>query len=494
MDILIDGFDNVKTINEKIISDDSRTFEERRKMLDDLKNLSNDSFGEQIKTIEQFTDKAVDANDLLATSDAKLLNEKIRSLGLSEIIEGRLLEIIRERRTATSDLAELEKQINDEQKEADLENAEKEKEARDKKHQDRLAGLELTLREEALMVEEDRINRLISEEEYQMQISELQRKYLEDRLADITAHYGAASNEARAAQADLTAFNQGEYKKDVDAHKAAQEKKKREAFQVFNAMSQAAAGFNQMAIDQERARLEGLKENLAEGQSLRKSEYNKLKKQQKTQVIISGITEVANIWQGAMSMGNPIVGAIIGALFTALAIARTAKNINAIESQKFGLGGRIKAVRRLAMGGMLRGPLHRDGGIPGVVKSTGQPIEMEDGEIILNRRVGLDPAGLAAASELNHRYGGVKFFQTGGPINPISSIASGSSSAASNNSQAGAEFARESLELQRQQIAETAALRSDVTSWQTNLKVNNNVNETREGINVINKLETDAAF
>src|SRR5690606_25400187 len=131
-----------------------------------------------------------------------------------------------------------------------------------------------------------------------------------------------------------------------------------------------------------------------------------------------GIAEVANIWQSASQMGWP-VGIIIGALMTALAVARTSKNLQAIDSQKFGSGGRIQAARRLAMGGMLRGPLHRDGGIPGVVKSTGQPIEMEGGEIVLTRRVGMDPAGLAAASELNARYGGVKFFQTGGPINPI---------------------------------------------------------------------------
>ena len=34
----------------------------------------------------------------------------------------------------------------------------------------------------------------------------------------------------------------------------------------------------------------------------------------------------------------------------------------------------------------------------------------EDGEIIHNRKVGMEPAGLAVASELNARYGGIRFY------------------------------------------------------------------------------------
>lgn len=112
LDILIDGFDNQKTINERLIKDEQKTFEERRKILNDTVDLSNGSFQKQIETIQQFTGIVVDSNDLINTSDSVALNQKIRSLGLSEIIEGRLLEVIRDRRLAVLDLSEATTELN----------------------------------------------------------------------------------------------------------------------------------------------------------------------------------------------------------------------------------------------------------------------------------------------------------------------------------------------------------------------------------------------
>lgn len=111
LDILIDGFDNQKTINERIIADETRTFSERQKLLEETKRLADNSFNAQIGIIEEFAGRQVDANDLVNTSDAVTLNNKIRALGLSEIVEGRLLEIIRDRRTATQDLIETERDL-----------------------------------------------------------------------------------------------------------------------------------------------------------------------------------------------------------------------------------------------------------------------------------------------------------------------------------------------------------------------------------------------
>lgn len=114
LDILIDGFDNQKTINEKLIDDERKTFEERFKILEQTEALAQKSFDKQIATIQQFTGLQVNANALLAEQDATRLNQRIRDLGLSETIEGRLLEIIRERKTALSDLNEVETELNDE--------------------------------------------------------------------------------------------------------------------------------------------------------------------------------------------------------------------------------------------------------------------------------------------------------------------------------------------------------------------------------------------
>lgn len=108
LDILIDGFDNQKSVNERLLQDEALTAQERIRILQETSDLADESFLKQIQTIQQFTGVQVDSNDLINESNAVVLNEKIRSLGLSEIIEGRLLEIIRDRKTANQDLAEAE--------------------------------------------------------------------------------------------------------------------------------------------------------------------------------------------------------------------------------------------------------------------------------------------------------------------------------------------------------------------------------------------------
>lgn len=113
LDILIDGFDNQRTINERIIADDRATLAIREGIFEETARLAQDSFNQQIATIQQFTDEQVNANELLAESDAVRLNERIRALGLSEIIEGRLLEIIRERRIVEQELGEAERDLNE---------------------------------------------------------------------------------------------------------------------------------------------------------------------------------------------------------------------------------------------------------------------------------------------------------------------------------------------------------------------------------------------
>ncbi|MCI5082136.1 MAG: hypothetical protein MRY78_10595 [Saprospiraceae bacterium] len=114
LDILIDGFDNQKAINERLIQDDKKTLEERQRLLEETRELADASFKRQIETIQEFTNVAVNANELLSESDAVRLNKQIRSLGLSEVIEGRLLEVIRDRRTAIQDLSETQQELSDE--------------------------------------------------------------------------------------------------------------------------------------------------------------------------------------------------------------------------------------------------------------------------------------------------------------------------------------------------------------------------------------------
>lgn len=174
LDILIDGFDNVKTINEKILADDKLTIDQRMAKLEELRGLARNSFNEQIATIQQFTGAQIDANDLLATSDAELLNQKIRNLGLSEVIEGRLLEVIRERRLALSDLGEFEKQLSQERI-ADLEAAQQKYqetmvEAELRVQQLRITAMEEGLEKELAQLDFDHQQKLAKLEEQRQEI------------------------------------------------------------------------------------------------------------------------------------------------------------------------------------------------------------------------------------------------------------------------------------------------------------------------------------
>lgn len=106
LDILIDGFDNQKTINERVIADEKRRFDERRKLLEETIALQKDILKQEVAEIQKVAKQKIDIADLIATSDSKQLNDKIRAIGLSEILEGRLLEVVREARTQESELTQ----------------------------------------------------------------------------------------------------------------------------------------------------------------------------------------------------------------------------------------------------------------------------------------------------------------------------------------------------------------------------------------------------
>jgi len=104
LDILIDGFDNQKTVNELSIADDKERFDKRRKLLTDTIDLQKKILKEEVSEIGRATKKEINIRELIEEQDSKILNEKIRSYGLSEILEGRLLEIVREARTQEREL------------------------------------------------------------------------------------------------------------------------------------------------------------------------------------------------------------------------------------------------------------------------------------------------------------------------------------------------------------------------------------------------------
>ena len=133
LDVLIDFHDKVKVVNEQIIADDTVSNTRRQALLEETKSLSDKSFNEQVKTLQDFVYKRIDLNsqlsddqkallkekteisdieELLAIKDAKEFNKKLRQLGLSEIFETRTIEVIKEKIQSNYDLLESEKELN----------------------------------------------------------------------------------------------------------------------------------------------------------------------------------------------------------------------------------------------------------------------------------------------------------------------------------------------------------------------------------------------
>ena len=344
LDILIDGFDNQKTINERLINDENKTFEERRKILEDTRKLSDDSFAKQIETIQKFTGIQVDANEFIAEQDAIALNQKIRNLGLSEIIEGRLLEIIRDRKTAIQDLNEAEKGLNDAEKKSKEEAAKKQKEQfklqKERVEQEydlRLSEIDLMKATEdektklALQAEKDRLEKLLKlAEAGQSEMSDIEIKTLKNTISKVNQEIAKAEkksgqkdiydlvglkldDDAKQAISDSVGFSIGQLQAILDA----QLQIKEQALQAAQEETDAAKTRLEKEIE---ARNNGYANDVATAQKelelAKQKEEKALKEKQKAQraqqaidtlqQTSSLITASAEIWKALA--GIPVIG------------------------------------------------------------------------------------------------------------------------------------------------------------------------------------------
>jgi len=124
LDFALDLFDTQKTLNERGIDDETKTFNERIKLLNRTKDLSNDAFAEQQRLAEKQVGQKIKLNELVAIDDQKVIYDRINALTTDEIVQQRLLDIIRDRKTAILDLADAEKELNQQIKERGEEDAE----------------------------------------------------------------------------------------------------------------------------------------------------------------------------------------------------------------------------------------------------------------------------------------------------------------------------------------------------------------------------------
>jgi len=103
----LDLFDAQKTVAERLIALERTTQAERRAIIAESRKLADISFEQQKQEIEVLSEKRLDLNKILKMSNREAL-EEVRAAGLSKDINDRVLEILRERIFLLQDLADLE--------------------------------------------------------------------------------------------------------------------------------------------------------------------------------------------------------------------------------------------------------------------------------------------------------------------------------------------------------------------------------------------------
>lgn len=368
-------------------------------------------------------------------------------------------------------MAELDEIEKDAQKELE-EQLKSVSDLRKQNHEDRLLDLEFHLENEKIRIDEAFADRLINEEERQEMLFQLEVDRLERQLALTKSYYGEESNEAKKAMIALSQFMTGVRVEDTQAAIKSEDEK----LDAFLGRANASVGMAKW-----------LQGNLSQL-------YEEGSKEAKNLAIFEGELSAIQAALAAFAQGSKIGGPLLGSIWAAIAFAfgqvQLAKMDAVQKAERGALIGAMKDAVSYASGGILRGRRHSQGGIPGYISSSGRAIEMEDGEIILNRRVGLDPVGLQMASDLNAAYGGIRFMQAGGPVNPLSTPSLSGTQSMGTGAGGSTEIIK-SLETLNNNFV---ALSAKVDTWQRNLKVHNNVQDTRDGLKVINNLEMDAGF
>lgn len=236
----------------------------------------------------------------------------------------------------------------------------------------------------------------------------------------------------------------------ADAKKEADEKKRiaQEEFDFKRSLQDAQLGLASTALG-------ATVTLLGEDEKARKKNADAIRAFSIAQIVVDTQREIAGYYANPASTGT------LGAVGTAKAlgaIIRAGLAIAKVNAQKFDVGGPVY------------GPRHSGGGVP---------IEAEGGEFIFSRKA-VQAIGMPTLSALNNRY----TFATGGPVMPevMMSGASGGSAAA----RGGDPFAAmERLEKTFMMYAER------VDSWQKTLTVNNNLQDTKKGLETLNTLQNE---
>jgi hypothetical protein len=317
---------------------------------------------------------------------------------------------------------------------------------------------------EKVTLEEKLINGILSEQEYQDALYELKRVNMYRELDLMKSIHGEES---------------AEYKRQKNAIAQIEREHIDEIIESEEVLAEAKQAMEKATLDGARDSLSGVIALLEEEQGARKKNAGLIKALKIGQVLTSGIAEVQHIWENVAQMG-PIIGPIIGAVQTGLAVARTGLALNKLSGVKFSAGT------------ILRGPSHSQGGIKILNPYSGTIDEAEGDEILLTAAVSRDPVGRTLASNLNAAYGGRRF-ATGGPINPLRSpLMQGQ---VTPTHLTGGQVYNPIINVNNDDLrADLQQMAKNMEQWQRNLKIHLSLRDVEEGLGTIQDLRDEASF
>jgi hypothetical protein len=296
-----------------------------------------------------------------------------------------------------------------------------------KKADQKLAEDQVDLEAQTLAVE----NLMIAEEEKEQRLYELKRTAAENRLRLLENSGTAEVSAIKKAQLEITKIDSDHQAKSVELAKRTQKQK---------------IDLEQMAYQQTASVFGDFADLLASDEESRRKYGGLIKNLKVAEIGLSGINEVAKIWEFANA--NPLNALIPGwgpafaAVQTGLAIGRTGVALKKVNTTQFRKGGMISP-----LGGYADfGNSHEDGGIHLIDGKTGQHYgEMERKEHLMvlstsaysNNKPVID--ALLQSSLYNNgapimRQGG--FFENGGLVDIPKEAGDSAGGAAANNAMA----------------------------------------------------------
>lgn len=277
-----------------------------------------------ISLMEEGSEKKIAKLDLdLERELAKLEERRIKLLENETLTEEEKQAV----RDQFAEISELKRQ------EHESKVAEAKEEERKKSIDDQLAKFDEDQERESLLLQINIDNAVDAEIRKKEALLRIQREYAAEKLAILEAAGEGESIQALKLKAQISKIDQDL----VDIRINEAQRYEDFKFGIQQMGFEAARNFMQLGL-----------ELMNEESKARKTLATAMKAIEIGQIISQGIREVQSIWAGAATLG-PIVGPIVGAAQTAVAVSRSALAINKIRTTQYATGGQTGSGKAIDM-------------------------------------------------------------------------------------------------------------------------------------------------